>query len=761
MIRIAAATIRLRRLSFVGTFIALALGSALMAALGLVLDTTVTAPPRPPQRYSTVPVVVAGSQTLTVPTGRGGASAPLAEPRGVPADVVAAFPDAVVDRVFRAYYGRDGVGRPWSALGLDGQALRQGRAPAADDEIAVADGRLGDRVPVVTDGGLVRYTIVGIVTDGPQPAVFFTDARAAALHPRVDALALTRSADDVRSVIGDRAIVLTGQDRARLDANREPDARDRNNAATIVGIALGFAAFVAIFVVASTFAFAVAQRRAEFALLRATGATPGQIRRMVYAEALLVAVTAAAAGTAAGPWLAARISSQFVPAWVSTLSNAHWPLWTSFGTGAAVALLGALAAAWRAGRVRPGEALRETAVEPRVMPLTRWVLGLGVLGTALVTMAVTAIGDPGAATNRKTYMPVVMLLVAAAGLLAPALVRPVARAVAAALDRPRGATGLVASASARASARRTAAIAAPVLVTVGLAAALLTASALTDTAKVALDKPPIPAAATVVATGGAGLDQELVRALPDAQFSTPTSVYTLEGDTALIRREALAVTWVPDDAVMVTPDLALPVGSTAHVWLADGSPAALRVIGELPLGSPADLLVGAGNAYSARPTVAYLSARVPIPPGHNATYSNARTAGPSASRTGLFVVLAIVLGYTALSLVNTLLMAAPDRAGEHRTLRLLGALRSQILRVSLLEVLISVAIGVVLASACAFIAVGSLWLTLLRVTGPLTITVPWLPLGAITAGTIALALLTALVSGARPVARASGGGARG
>jgi putative ABC transport system permease protein len=45
----------------------------------------------------------------------------------------------------------------------------------------------------------------------------------------------------------------------------------------------------------------------------------------------------------------------------------------------------------------------------------------------------------------------------------------------------------------------------------------------------------------------------------------------------------------------------------------------------------------------------------------------------------LVIVLGIVLAYTTLAMVNTLLMAAPDRAGERRSLRLLGATRAQIL----------------------------------------------------------------------------------
>src|SRR5260370_5537819 len=60
-------------------------------------------------------------------------------------------------------------------------------------------------------------------------------------------------------------------------------------------------AFVAVFVVASTFGFAVTQRRRELALLRLAGATPAQVRRMLLAEALITGLAAGAAGAAAAP----------------------------------------------------------------------------------------------------------------------------------------------------------------------------------------------------------------------------------------------------------------------------------------------------------------------------------------------------------------------------------------------------------------------------------------------------------------------------
>ncbi|MFF5230770.1 FtsX-like permease family protein [Dactylosporangium sp. NPDC000521] len=776
MIGIALAGLRLRWRSFVGTFLALAFGSALIAAMGQVLATTATAPDRPPQRYAAYPVVVAPHDTLTVPTWRGGDSQPLAVSPGLPAEVVAALPAGRVDRIIPAQFADgppgSGVARPWALA----PALLSGRAPAAPDEIATSGAPLGARIRVVTGDGVRSYTVTGTVQEG----LFFADATAAQLRPQVDAVVLDGAAERVRAVVGDRARVLTGDDRARLDPGRAADSRARNNANTIVGIALGFAAFVAIFVVASTFAFAVGQRRQEFALLRAGGALPGQVRRLVYWEALAVALVAAAIGASAGPALAPALldllrERGMAPGWVHAVSPARWPMWTAFGTGVTVALLGAVTAAWRAGRVRPGEALRETVVESRAMPPARWVAGVLTLGTALVTMAVTAVDDPAAATNRKSYMPVVMLLIAAAGLLAPALVAVVARRFGDVV--PRGTGLLLAVRNVTASARRTAAVAAPVLVTVGLAASLLIASDLTDEAKNVLRARPAHADFLVLPDGqetGPGLDRELVaglRGVPgvDVTFSTDTSVYTLEGGTALVRRDAAAVDGVPAGGIKVAGDWGLRAGDTARLWLADGSEAHLRVLEVLPPGSAVDAYLPLSLPLSAGtpPSVAYVRLRPGTDPatagaalraaadGHRARtvtreawLAAARQGQGSASRLGLLVVLGIVLAYTTLAMVNTLLMAAPDRAGERRSLGLLGASRRQVLAWTAVETLVTVALGVLLGVVVAVVAVAGLWTTLLGVAGAVTVTVPWATLGGVTGGTALIAVAAALVGAA-------------
>src|SRR5215207_2975827 len=65
---------------------------------------------------------------------------------------------------------------------------------------------------------------------------------------------------------------------------------------TVLSLVATLSGFITIFVIASTFAFAVASRRREVGLLRLIGATPRQVRRMVLGEALVVALAAAISG---------------------------------------------------------------------------------------------------------------------------------------------------------------------------------------------------------------------------------------------------------------------------------------------------------------------------------------------------------------------------------------------------------------------------------------------------------------------------------
>ena len=89
MLSTALRTLRTRWTTCVGSFVALCLGVALIAVMGLALASSLDAPGRGPERFAAAPVVVKGQDTLVVPTSIGERTRKLAQPRAVPDDAVA------------------------------------------------------------------------------------------------------------------------------------------------------------------------------------------------------------------------------------------------------------------------------------------------------------------------------------------------------------------------------------------------------------------------------------------------------------------------------------------------------------------------------------------------------------------------------------------------------------------------------------------------------------------------------------------------
>ncbi|MGO4425702.1 ABC transporter permease, partial [Streptomyces sp. MCAF7] len=212
-----------------------------------------------------------------------------------------------------------------------------------------------------------------------------------------------------------------------------------------------------------------------------------------------------------------------------------------------VALAGVWAAARRAGRVEPAEALREAAVDSRTMPLTRRLLGAGLLLAGVAALGWTLADDPGELLKRKTYTTEPMVLITAVGLLAPLLVRPMVRALGRLPARLPGATGILARESASAGVRRTASVAAPVLITVALTGSLLGAAATVSQAKAAELRAQTRADFVVAAGAGSeGLSASAVRRVSDipgalVSVSATTAVFSRDGESALVKSAARAV----------------------------------------------------------------------------------------------------------------------------------------------------------------------------------------------------------------------------
>ncbi|MFE5590605.1 FtsX-like permease family protein [Streptomyces sp. NPDC056549] len=674
MLTVVISGLRDRWASFLGGFVALALGVGLLATMGLGLSATFHAPERSPQRFASSPVVVQGRDRLTLDVRRGPETVPVAQRLDRPQPV-----DKELVRELRARWTVTSAGGP-DALGVD--------APAAE----------------------------------------------------------------VRALVGDRAQVFTGDERVRADPDPERDARALVSLNALLGTSGGVTAFVSVFVVASTFAFAVALRRREFGLLRTAGATPGQIRRLLLAEAAALGVLASAAGCALGalgaPLLARTlVDGGLAPAWF-TIGGPSWPFHAAFWTGVTVALAGAVAASRRAGKVGPTAALREADVDADVLPLGRAVLGAGLVLAGLGLLAWTCATDPSALLKRKTYTTLPMLLITGAALLSPLLVRPAAR-----LLRARGAVGTLVRENSAAAVRRTAAVAAPVLVTVALAGTLFGSATSVTRAKEAEAREQTTAQYVV-----SGADLRPPPAAPAGAVLSPTgatSVFVRDGDEAVVKYGARAVADpaafaelarlpvtagdlrdLDDRSIVVNEEFQRRVGETVDVWRADGSgPVRLRVAAVLALGT------GDNGPYVTRANAPGATLdRIDARGGGAATARALEASGGTAparavgssreTRLGMVVVLGIALVYTVIGLANTLLMATSVRGGELASLRLAGATRTQILRVVTGEATLAVAIGTALGLAVTAMVLGTLGAALATLSAPVTLALPWGTVGA-------------------------------
>ncbi|GAB2699808.1 FtsX-like permease family protein [Kitasatospora kifunensis] len=822
---LARAAVRFRPSSFVGSFVALLLASTVITACGLLLQTGVTVH-LAPVRYANAPVVVAAdpSAKITVHRGKGDTSTestPLPDRARVDAalanrlaalpGVAAALPDLAFPvqatgagapvltahgfasaglTVQGAQPGTNGAG------GTDGGVLAEGRAPGVGEVVLdaatarAAHLAVGDRVTLTAPTGSGSYRIAGLADPRAGAAsAWFTDALAGQLsgHPgRIDAIAVQprpgvsakELADQVRQAVGGQAKVFTGDARATIE---QPLLLQSNVVLIALGANFGgIAAMTAIFVVMGTVALATNQRAREFALLRAIGATPRQIRRTIATEAMLLAPAAGVLGILPGLglahwWFAQLVSHDAVPPGLS-LSVGPIPMLAATGTGLLSALLAGYLGARRPAKLRPSQALGESAVERARLGWFRTTIGTLALAGASVLAALTT-GQSGLAAA-NTALGMVMCFLLAMGLLGPLVAHLATTVFGLPLrTRPAGAAGSLAADNSRANARRLASAITPIVMVTAFCGTLLVMGSSLKHVSAAQVRAGM-VADQVIGSAGPGLPVDTaaragqVPGVAQAVGVLQAGAVLRSGDT-LNTASVLGVTGDPSKVLnlgvrdgslsglapgsgtgsgtdvvavdtIVADAMKVKVGDHLPMQLGDGTavrPTVVAVyqrglglgelllphaalVGHVTTGYDSKVLVsdapGADRAAVAA-ALARLGDGVPVTVTDAAGYVAAADHDQELSTWANTVMAGVLGGFAAVAAANTLVMTVLDRRREVGLLRLSGTTRRQVRGMFRWEALLVSGTGLLIGGAIA-------WATLVPITHGLTGSGPYVPL---------------------------------
>jgi len=252
--------------------------------------------------------------------------------------------------------------------------------------------RVGDKITIilpeasVTPAGVFprmkRFTVVGIFSigaelDGSLAMIHITDAAklkrlghaVEGIRLKLDDLfAAQKVSWGIASELGSR---YYASDWTRTHGNLFQAIRMEK---TMVGLLLMFIIAVAAFNIVSTLVMVVTDKKADIAILRTMGATPGTILRIFMVQGSLIGIIGTGLGVLLGVLLATNISNiiawlesvmgiQFLSSDVYFISYLPSELqWTDVGVISActlaISFLATIYPAYRASRIEPAEALR-------------------------------------------------------------------------------------------------------------------------------------------------------------------------------------------------------------------------------------------------------------------------------------------------------------------------------------------------------------------------------------------------------------------
>jgi putative ABC transport system permease protein len=371
--------------------------------------------------------------------------------------------------------------------------LRTGRGPRGPGEVLMDAGtakkhdfKVGDPVRILFAGPPGDFTIVGIAGFGEADnlagatlAVFDTPTTQRVLD-KVDRFDTIDVVGDgtlaplalrarVQSALPEGYEALTGTQVADEQATQIQDALGFFG--TFLLVFAGISLFVGAFIILNTFSILVAQRTRELGLLRALGASRGQILASVVGEAAIVGLVASAAGVVLGILVAIGLKALLAAFGVDLpgggLVVKPRTIVVSMIVGELVTVLAAVGPARRASKLAPITAIGGAGTEGTGSLRRRTIAGAIVLAAGVLSLGAGLFGDEGILL---VGMGAALTFVGVA-LLMPLFARPMAGAI----GRPlpplflvRGISAKLARENAIRNPRRTASTAAALTVGLGL-----------------------------------------------------------------------------------------------------------------------------------------------------------------------------------------------------------------------------------------------------------------------------------------------------
>ncbi|MFM7251867.1 MAG: ABC transporter permease [Ilumatobacteraceae bacterium] len=391
-------------------------------------------------------------------------------------------------------FGASWVGGEVSPWDID-----EGEPPVEPDDVVIdrASARfggveIGDTVTITAATGSRDFTVVGIATFAGADSFggvnwsFFelsvaqqlltgaTDALDAVLVAGDDGVDEVVLADSIASVVGDPEVeVLTGTE--ITEESQSAIQRALGFITIFLSVFALISLFVGSFIIFNVFSISAAQRQRENALLRAIGATRGQVTRSLFVEAAVVGFSGSLVGATAGVGLAWALLALlnaigFGPGSTDLVVGVQGFVGTML-VGIGVTLACALVPALRAGRVPPLAAMRDVAVDRSAASRRRLVIG----GIALA-LGVLSVAGGFSGSSMLLGLGVALVFISMV-IVGPFIAAPVARSTSPVLTRLRGAAGTMSARNAARNPKRTAVTAMALAVGLSLMIAVATLGA--------------------------------------------------------------------------------------------------------------------------------------------------------------------------------------------------------------------------------------------------------------------------------------------